>query len=164
MSDLAYMENEEIVSLADFTDPQVVEYVKAQFQKVIDERIKALTEIAVSLKAGLDKFDIENTNDLDLVMKDVRRIEDHAEDAKIDLAYFSLAFAKWHKPTEKPRNAKKYTCNYLVRYQDNDGIHVTSTYFDPEEECWGFYSYEGPRTILGWCKKTDAWSWAHSDE
>ena len=163
MSDAAYMVNDDIVSQADFNDPQVAEYVKAEFQKSIQERVKALTEIANSLKAGLDKFDIDNMNDLDLVMKDVRRIEDQAEDAKIDLSYFSLVFAKWHKPSEKPRNVRPYCCDYIVRWWDEDGIHVSSMGFDPEKNDWEFWT-EGNRTVLGWCKKTDAWSEVHSDE
>lgn len=156
MSDLAYMMNDDIVSQADFNDPQVAEYVKAEFQKAIQERIKSLTEIANSLKAGLDKYDIDNMTDLDLVMKDVRRIEDHAEDARIDLAYFSLVFAKWHKPSEKPRGDDKYHRRYLVRYRDEDGLHLESTWFDPETNKWGANENV---TILGWCEKTDAWSW-----
>nr|DAM63348.1 MAG TPA: hypothetical protein [Caudoviricetes sp.] len=158
MSDLAYMMNDDIVSQADFNDPQVAEYVKAEFQKAIQERIKSLTEIANSLKAGLDKYDIDNMNDLDLVMKDVRRIEDHAEDARIDLAYFSLVFAKWHKPSEKPRSDDKYNYKYLVRFKDEGGLHLECTWFDPETNKWQLGDAENV-TILGWCEKTDAWSW-----
>lgn len=162
MSDLTYMMNDDIVSKADFTDPQVAEYVKAEFQKSIQERIKSLTEIANSLKAGLDKFDIDNMNDLDLVMKDVRRIANHAEDAKIDLSYFSLAFAKWHKPSEKPCSDDKYDCKYIVRYRDEDGSHVESTWFDPEADDWYLGSDDSNITILGWCEKTEAWGWGES--
>ena len=162
MSDAAYMTNDDIVSQADFNDPQVAEYVKAEFQKAIQERIKSLTEIANSLKAGLDKYDIDNMTDLDLVMKDVRRIEDHAEDTKIDLSYFSLVFAKWHKPSEKPCSDDKYDCKYIVRYRDEDGLHLESTWFDPEADEWYLGSGDSNITILGWCEKTEAWGWGES--